>query len=161
MYNALNGIPTGQDCLVTGLTTQGMQLRANCLRLDRHAAVFEVFTPEAVLRASEVLTEFKIAIDGQAAYAGRAVMKSVISSSTSLLCEATLSDSWIDLEPEAAESAAGKLRSEFARFLRTSSNGFKVLPEFKLVVADMQAFLLDLRQWLDQVEFGVRSHHAE
>jgi len=32
-----------------------------------------------------------------------------------------------------------------------------VLPEFKVVIADMQSFLHELRLWLDQVELGVRS----
>src|SRR6185295_17307188 len=33
----------------------------------------------------------------------------------------------------------------------------KVLPEFKVVIADMQTFLTDLRLWLDQVELELRS----
>jgi extracellular factor (EF) 3-hydroxypalmitic acid methyl ester biosynthesis protein len=43
-----------------------------------------------------------------------------------------------------------------------SSNGLRILPEFKLAVADLQVFLLDLRQWLDQIQFGVgRSFSTE
>ena len=34
---------------------------------------------------------------------------------------------------------------------------FKILPEFKLLIADLQMFLTDLRLWLEQVELGVRS----
>ena len=154
MHSGLNAVAAGQDCLVTCLTSGGGQLRANCLRLNRHAAVFEVFTPHAVLQSSEVLADFKIAINGRTAYDGRATVKNAITSDTSLLCEVTLGDSWIDVNLEGPGKASGTLRSDFAEFLRVSGNGFKVLSEFKLVVADLQTFLLDLRQWLDQVKFG-------
>jgi extracellular factor (EF) 3-hydroxypalmitic acid methyl ester biosynthesis protein len=141
---------------MTCLDSQGTQLRANCLRLNRHVAVFEVLTPQAVLQSSEVLTEFSITLNGRTVYTGRAVVKCVISSSTTLVCEVTLADSWVDVESLGVERAAGKLQSDFADFLRISSNGFRILPEFKLMVADLQMFLLDLRQWLDQAEFRVQ-----
>ena len=34
---------------------------------------------------------------------------------------------------------------------------YRVQPEFKVVMADMQTFLTDLRLWLEQVELGIRS----
>src|SRR5207249_2678225 len=41
--------------------------------------------------------------------------------------------------------------------MRNTQASFKILPEFKLVVADMQILLQDLRRWLEQVELGVLS----
>ena len=34
---------------------------------------------------------------------------------------------------------------------------YKVGSDYKLLVADMQSFFMDLRLWLDQVELGIRS----
>src|SRR5262249_4825494 len=34
---------------------------------------------------------------------------------------------------------------------------YRILPEYKAVIADMQTFLADLRLWLDQAELGIRS----
>jgi extracellular factor (EF) 3-hydroxypalmitic acid methyl ester biosynthesis protein len=160
MYNGFNGEATGQETLVTCLTSGGTSLRATGLRLNRHTAAFEVFTPQAVLQSSEVLTEFKITVNGRTAYDGRATIKTVINSDTSLVCEATLGDAWIDVTPGSAGESHKTLRGDFAEFLRVASHGFKILPEFKLVVADMQTFLLDLRQWLDQVKYGMESPPA-
>ena len=42
-------------------------------------------------------------------------------------------------------------------FLRHWQRLYRVLPEFKVVVADMQTFLTDLRLWLEQVELEIRS----
>src|SRR5207302_5687063 len=37
---------------------------------------------------------------------------------------------------------------------------YRVRPEFKIVIADMQTFLTDLRLWLEQVELEIRSAPA-
>jgi len=61
-----------------------------------------------------------------------------------------------DVDLDASAISPEQLRSDFAEFARTSISGFKILPEFKLVVADLQTFLIDLRHWVDQAECGVR-----
>jgi extracellular factor (EF) 3-hydroxypalmitic acid methyl ester biosynthesis protein len=160
MHNGLNGEFAGQESLVTCLAGGSQQLRANCLRLNRHEAVFEVFTPHAVVQSSEVLTEFKVTVNGRSRYDGRATVRSVISGDTSLLCEATLADGWIDVGLEPSADFREELRSNFAEFVRTSMSGYKILPEFKLVVADLQTFLIDLRHWVHQAEFGMRQLRA-
>lgn len=146
----------GHECLVTCLSGQGVEIRANCLRLNRHQAVFEVYTPQIIVSASEVLNEFKIALDDRLVYGGRAVVSNVISTGTVLVCEVTLEESWMDVDPAALDGQRNQLTANCEAFLRASSKALRALPEFKLVVAEMQMFLMDLRQWMDQVEFGVR-----
>src|ERR1700685_4397727 len=34
---------------------------------------------------------------------------------------------------------------------------YRIVPEYKLIIADMQSFFMDLRGWLEQVEFALRS----
>jgi extracellular factor (EF) 3-hydroxypalmitic acid methyl ester biosynthesis protein len=152
MYNALNGIPAGQDYLVTGLTTQGLQLRADCLRLDRHTAVFEVLTPGAVVRLSEVLTEFKITLDGRAAYAGRAVVKNVVNAGLVLVCEVALEEGWNDVEVSATDSCAPDVRRQLEEYLRNWQTFHRIAPEFKTHLTDMQSYFTELRRWLEQVQ---------
>src|SRR5262249_19557617 len=48
----------------------------------------------------------------------------------------------------------------FRDFIQHWQTVYKVLPEFKVVLADMQTFLSDLRLWLDQVELQIRSAPA-
>jgi len=118
--------------------------------------VFEVFTPQVVIYSSEVLSDFKILINGSAVYGGRAIVNNVIQSSATFVCEATLEDSWINVSRFSLQDGVNGLQTEFVKFLHASSHGLKILPEFKLVVADLQAFFLDLRHWFDQVELRVR-----
>jgi extracellular factor (EF) 3-hydroxypalmitic acid methyl ester biosynthesis protein len=41
------------------------------------------------------------------------------------------------------------LPEQFSGFLREWQKTYKVLPEFKVVVADMQSLFTDMRLWLD------------
>src|SRR5437773_1581987 len=50
--------------------------------------------------------------------------------------------------------------AEFAEFLREWQKVLPIGADFKVVVADMQAFLVDLRRWLEQLELGIRSEPA-
>jgi extracellular factor (EF) 3-hydroxypalmitic acid methyl ester biosynthesis protein len=154
MDNGHNNKAAGQDCVITGLAYDGEQIRGGCHRLDRHRIVFEVYTPQVVIHSSEALSDFKIIINGRTAYGGRAVIKNLIGGGTRTVCEATLDDGWIDASTSPLHGTTSGLRDGFAKFLLTSSGGLKILPEFKIVVGDLQAFLLDLRHWVGQVELG-------
>ena len=56
-----------KDSLVTGLTSQGAEIRASLLRLTRFTAVFEIYNPGFILRASEVLSDFCLLYTSDAA----------------------------------------------------------------------------------------------
>jgi len=43
------------------------------------------------------------------------------------------------------------MAKEFKAFIHEWQQLYKVAPEFKVVVADIQTFLTDLRLWLEQV----------
>jgi extracellular factor (EF) 3-hydroxypalmitic acid methyl ester biosynthesis protein len=68
-----------------------------------------------------------------------------------------LEDSWLDVDFFASADWTATLKGDFAVFLENLQHNFKVLPEFKVVVGDMQSALMDLRRWLEQVELGIRS----
>ncbi len=148
------------DSLVTGETSQGIEFRAGILRLTRHLVVFEAYQPAFVLRLSEVLNSFKVFAGGRPVYSGRAVVSNLINTGIVLICEVTLDDSWLDVDFPSLSELAPKLREEFDRFIKTTQKTFRIRPEFKLVYADLQTLLADLRRWLEQVELGVRSQPA-
>ena len=146
-----------KDTLVTCQNSQGVEIRASLLRLTRYLAVFEVYNPSLVLQVSEVLGEFKIILNDRAIYAGRAVITNVINTGTLVVCEAKLEESGFLLASFAPEVDSAALHEGFEGFLRHWQKLYRVLPEFKVVVADMQTFLADLRLWLDQVELEIRA----
>lgn len=155
--NETNGEMKGP--VVISQTSQGVEILGTVARLSRHAVIFEVYNPNLALRVSEVLSEFKIAVNDRVLYSGRAVIRSAVNTRTTITCEAALSEhSWTDMAVLPSNGAAGNhLRDEFNEFVRGWQKLYRVLPEYKVIVADIQTFLADLQLWLDQVELGIRS----
>lgn len=145
-----------QDGIVVFKTGQGLEMQATLLKLTRFQAAFEVFGP-AILRASEVLQDFKIFAHDHPIYCGRAIVSELVNTGTVLVCEAALQDDWVDVDFAALASQNGELRSGFNQFLQQWQKIYKITPEYKVLIADMQTFLTDLKLWLEQVELGIRS----
>ena len=146
-----------KESLITFSTSQGIELRAAMLRLTRYEAVFEIYNPACVLLSSEVLSEFKILLHDRTVYAGRAIVKHLVNTGPTLVCEATLEDFWLDGDFFSGLNQGLKLRDECAEFFREWQKLYRVVPEYKLIIADMQSFFMELRLWLNQVELGIRS----
>jgi extracellular factor (EF) 3-hydroxypalmitic acid methyl ester biosynthesis protein len=146
-----------QDALLFFKNNQGVELQATLLRYSRFQAVFEVSGSPGALRSSEVLQDFKILSQGQPIYSGRAVISNLVSTGTVLVCEAALDESWVDANLAALAINPASLREGFDKFLSQWQKIYRISPDYKVVIADLQTFLADLRLWLDQIELGVRS----
>src|ERR1044071_6985029 len=138
-----------KDTLVVCQTHQGHQIRATTVRLTRHLAIFEVYSPFPLLQLSEVLNDFRILLNERVIYSGRAVVSNLINAGGVVVCEVHLEDSWVDFD-SITSNGSSTLQGKFLEFMRSAQQSFHILPEFKLVVADMQIFLQDVRRWLDQ-----------
>ena len=151
--------PTGalRDSIIACRNSQGAQVRATPLRLTRHAVVFEVYNPYSIVQLSEVLSEFQIFIGDKLMYSGRAVVSNLLNTGILLVCEASLDEAWLDVDIFAPIHQKERLRKEFGEFIGEWEKIHQVMPAFKVVVSDMQTFLMDLRRWMEQVELGVRS----
>ena len=92
---------------------------------------------------------------------GRAVVRSVVDAGLAVVCEVKLEEeAWTDLVVEPGKNGHSDLRHQFEEFTREWQKLYKVSPEFKLAVADLQSFLAELRVWLEQVELTIRSQPA-
>ncbi|MFC5455303.1 class I SAM-dependent methyltransferase [Prosthecobacter fluviatilis] len=138
--------------------SQGAEVRGTLHRLTRYLGVFEVYNPYSIVQLSEVLNDFRIMMNDRVVYTGRATIANLVNTGIMLICEASLSDDgWIDIDILSPAQNKGRLLTEFAEFLRETEKSYRVVPEFKIVVADMHTMLSDLRRWMEQVELGVRS----
>ncbi|GEP45587.1 class I SAM-dependent methyltransferase [Brevifollis gellanilyticus] len=138
--------------------SQGAEVRGTLLRVTRHVAVFEVYNPYSILQLSEVLTEFQINVNDRTLYSGRAVISNLVNAGIMLILEAALEEEgWRDVDTFNPLRDGGELKAELAEFLKDSTRVFRVTPEFKIVVSDIQTLLTDLRRWMEQVEFGIRT----
>src|SRR5260221_2729970 len=104
-----------KENMVVCRTNQGAGVRGGISRLTRHAVTFEVYNPSFVLQTSEVLNEFSIILNDRQVYSGRAVIASVINTGTTIVCEATLDESSLDLA--ALRSGAVHHRAGFTGIL--------------------------------------------
>jgi len=116
-----------------------VEIRASLLRLTRFVAAFEIYNPNVVLRTSEVLSEFRVLSSERTLYSGKAVVSSIVNAGTMLVCEAN-STSPANLGAFVGADSL-RLADGFQAFLGEWQKVYQVLPEFKVVVADMQTFL--------------------
>jgi extracellular factor (EF) 3-hydroxypalmitic acid methyl ester biosynthesis protein len=156
--NKLLGRPNGErDSMIVGRTSQGYEIRATPLRITRHVVAFEVYNPYSILQLSEVLQEFKIIVNDRLIYSGRATVSNLVNTGIVVVCEATLDEAWLDVDLLTLIAQPKKLQADFAYFLKEWDRIHTILPEYKVVLADMQNYFIDLRRWLEQVELGIRS----
>jgi extracellular factor (EF) 3-hydroxypalmitic acid methyl ester biosynthesis protein len=143
---------------VTFRTAEGVELRGALLHMTRYTVVFESYSPVVTPRFSEVLNEFKIILQRRSIYFGRAVIRNVMDAGTKIICEATLNEAdWKDFDLDLLTQRGEQIAEQFKSFQKEWQKFYKVSPEFKVAVSDMQTFLHDLRLWLEQVELGVQS----
>lgn len=139
-------------------TSQGAEVRGTLHRLTRFSAVFEVYNPYSILQLSEVLTDFRVFMNDRVVYSARAVIANLVNTGIIVICEASLTEEgWIDIDLFSPVHKRDALLKEFGEFIAETSKIYRVQPEFKVVVADAQIFLNDMRRWMEQVELGVRS----
>ncbi len=136
--------------------SQGLKISGTILQLGRHEVVFEVYSPVAVIQMSEALREFKIELRDRTAYSGRAIVKNLVHTELKVVCAAALDEGWqLQFTPE--ELQPDRMPALFKEQLREWQKLYLIRPEYKLQIADMENFFIELRLWLDQVELGIRT----
>lgn len=158
---ALAGSGNINDGFVLGDTAQGLEFQAVLLRMTRNSAAFELHDPTSILRNSEVIDDFKIVVGDRTTYIGNAVVSKLINTGLGLTIEVILDEkSWIDdFSRQSLDNR--QLGAEFRMFVGQWQKLYKILPEFKIAVADMQSFLSDFKFWLDQIELCIRSQPVD
>jgi extracellular factor (EF) 3-hydroxypalmitic acid methyl ester biosynthesis protein len=154
-------ITTGKDTFIVCRNSQGTEFRATLLKLSRYMVVFEVYNPYSIIQLSEVLTDFRLIMNDRMVYSGRAVVSNLLNTGIMVVCEATLANEWLDVDLFTSMYQKDKLKNEFTDFLKELEKVRLVVPDFKVVVADMQTLLMDLRRWLEQVELGICSEPSK
>jgi extracellular factor (EF) 3-hydroxypalmitic acid methyl ester biosynthesis protein len=151
---------TERDSIIVCQTSQGYSVRATPLRITRDVVAFEVYNPYSILQLSEVLKEFRIIVNEHLIYSGRATVSNLVNTGIMLVCEASLAEGWRDVDLFALVTQPKKLRADFANFLQEWERINIILPDYKVVLADIQNYFIDLNRWLEQVELGIRSSPA-
>jgi extracellular factor (EF) 3-hydroxypalmitic acid methyl ester biosynthesis protein len=151
--------------VITCRNSQGTQLTANLLRINRYSVVFEVYNPYSILQLSEVLSDFRIMASRRQVYHGKAVISNLLHTGIGLVCEAMLDEGWMELDFHASVTGlnavagqdGGDLASQFVNFMSEWKSANQVQTPFKLVVSNMASMLIGVQHWLTAVDVGIRT----
>ncbi|HYG24846.1 MAG TPA: class I SAM-dependent methyltransferase [Verrucomicrobiae bacterium] len=147
-----------EKTVVAGHTTQGSGINARLLRVTRQTAALEFENPATLPRVSEVLQDFRIVVSDRTVYSGRAVVRNIVNTGVTAVSEVALDEKgWVDVTFSPSMLQTGELKAKFQQFVMEWQNTFRVAPEFKVMVADAESYLSELRLWLEQVELEIRS----
>jgi extracellular factor (EF) 3-hydroxypalmitic acid methyl ester biosynthesis protein len=147
----------GKNTFVIGKNSQGIKFQATSLHLTRYQIVFEIYNIYSVIQLSEVLTEFQIILGEQILYSGRATVSNLVNTGIVLICEATLENSWLNIDFFFTHPKY-QIELEFDHFLKEFEKTNTIIPEFKVIIADIYVLLVELRQWLEQIEFQLQTN---
>src|SRR5208282_2760689 len=129
-------------------THDGLELQGVPVRVTRHHVVFELYNPGMAPRLSEAINEFVIILQTRTVYSGRAVVRNVVDAGSKMVCDASLDEArWLDLSADLVVKCDDQLVEEFNKFVKEWQKLYRVLPEFKEAVTDIEMFLTDLRIW--------------
>ncbi|MGJ8697823.1 MAG: class I SAM-dependent methyltransferase [Verrucomicrobiaceae bacterium] len=136
--------------------SQGVDLVANVLKLQRYSVVFEVYNPYSIVQSSEVLQDFRIFVDQRVIYAGKATVSNLVNTGIFLICEVILEDAWVDVDvfgQRKNSSLAGQLNSFFDDWTRSNT----IIDPVKLVVAEAENWFVGVQKWLGRIDLGLKS----
>jgi extracellular factor (EF) 3-hydroxypalmitic acid methyl ester biosynthesis protein len=141
---------TRQAETTVGFTSsRGEQLEGHLLRLARREVVFEVYGPDDVLRASEVLSKLIVKSGERTVYDGKATVAALVNKPGALTCKVVLDKKGIDA------SGLDPGSSAYAEFHQ------QWLAAMRVVVADVSILLSTCSRWLTDLELMFQSQHGD
>lgn len=133
-------------------TTRGEEFEGHLVQLGRHEAVFDLFAPDDSLRTSEVLPRFSLKLNERALYEGKATVSSLVTHGNRVTCRALLDERGVNTSLLAENDA-----TSFEEFQKRWLTGYRIMPEFKIVVADVNILLSQVSRWMDFVQLTIRT----
>lgn len=145
---------------IVGRASDGRELHGVVQSIGRYSAVLVFYGPEVVIRVSEVLDPLQISMRGREVYHGRAVVASVQSMASSVACEVSLEERFFTA---AAPVAPGSddMPSRYREFSEWWQKSYRVRTDYKVAIADLETYLLDLRLWMDVLDMEIEAEPAD
>lgn len=135
-------------------TSSGEEFEGHVVQLGRYEVVFDLFAPEESLRTSEVLPKFALTLRERSLYEGKATVSDLVDHGNRVTAKALLGDPGLNVATLTDDPVLS-----FAEFQKQWLASYRILPEFKIVVADVTILLSQTRRWLDYVQLTIRSNH--
>lgn len=140
------------DPVVSFVNAQGEAVRGTIVNLERRALVLEVYNPHSIVQVSEVLTELTIRMGAARAYAGKAVVISLVNTGLTALVSLRLIDGWRELAVvKPAPGAVGKAALDF---VRDWDERVKLRSDYQIAINETRAYLADMARWVEQADLS-------
>src|ERR1041385_1143535 len=94
-----------QESVVVCELAEAPEVRGVPLRLEPHAAVFELLGAGNALPAGTVIKTLRVQLQGRLVYGGPAVVRNLVPTGVSEICEVTLKEGWTSTAALAAGTA--------------------------------------------------------
>jgi len=143
------------DAMVVCDNSRGAEIQGTLLRLARHEVSFEIYSASEIVQMSEVMANFRILVRERSIYSGRAVVTHMVNAGPVVICQANLQDSWLEMDVLNLAKEPGSLPSAFSDLIHGWQNVYRIPSDYKVVIADIQSFLFELRHWVEEVEMGL------
>ena len=140
------------DPVVTFVNSQGEAARGTLTSLQRKAAVLEIYSPNACLQVSEVLSDFTVRAAERTLYQGKAIVVGLLSTGLMTVASLALIGEWNDLE--FAQGDPAQIGKETERFIADWENRFRIRPNYQAIVNEFRAFLTEAARWVDQLDLN-------
>src|SRR5215212_2561290 len=145
------------EAMVICENSRGAEIHGTLVRLARHEVSFEIYSASDIVQMSEVLSDFRILMREQLVYSGKAVITNLVNAGPVVICQANLQDAWLELDVLNLAKEPTRLHEAFDGLIQNWQKVYKVQPEYKVIIADIQSFLFELRHWVEEVELGLSS----
>jgi extracellular factor (EF) 3-hydroxypalmitic acid methyl ester biosynthesis protein len=156
-----NGTPlkqaTALEAVISCENSHGARIQGTLLRLSRHEASFEIYSAAEIVQMSEVLSNFKVVVRDQPIYSGQAVVASLINAGPVIICQVSLKDAWLELDVVNLAKQPSNVPTAFADLIQGWQKVYRIDSDYKVIIADIQSFLFELRHWVEEIELGVSS----
>jgi len=141
--------------------SRGAEIHGTLLRLTRHEISFEIYSAADMVQMSEVLANLRIFVREQPVYSGRAVITGLVNTGPVLVCQASLEDSWLEVNVLALAKEPARLGGAFSDLIRNWQKVYRIHPAYKLAIADIQSFLFELNHWVNEVQLGISTGNGK
>jgi extracellular factor (EF) 3-hydroxypalmitic acid methyl ester biosynthesis protein len=118
----------------------------------KYSLVIQFYNSHPPLLNSQRIPSVTVYLHGNRIYQGQGVITSMLETGSNTVCEVALDNASHSFHREQASHAPENLAGAFRSFLSDWRKIYKLLPEYKLVVSDMQVFFLELKHFLEEIE---------
>ncbi len=140
------------DPVVSFRNAQNETVRGTLFNLQKNSLVMEIYNPYSILQVSEILNELTVRMGTRNAYAGKAVVISMVNTGLTAIVSVSLLDAWCELNDVGL--LKGEIGQQASNFVDGWNERRSIRHDYQIVVNDMRAYLSEVARWVEQIDMS-------